>query len=159
MLKIDKKAPLDINVLNEKGEKTSLQQMLGKYIVLYFYPRDNTPGCTTEACSFRDANTQLQELGVQVIGVSKDSIASHDKFTQKHSLNFPLWSDPDHALLEAFGAWKEKKNFGKIYMGIVRSTFIIDPQGKIIKTWEKVKTKTHTDEVLEFLEEYLSKNK
>lgn len=157
MLKINQTAPLDINVLNEKGEKTSLQQTLGKYLVLYFYPRDNTPGCTTEACSFRDANKQLQELGVQVIGVSKDSLTSHEKFTEKHSLNFPLWSDTEHALLEAFGAWKEKKMFGKIYMGIVRSTFIIDPQGKIIKTWEKVKVKTHTDEVLEFLKEYISK--
>jgi thioredoxin-dependent peroxiredoxin len=153
MLKPGDKAPLNTNVLNQDGEKTSLNDLLGKYTVLYFYPKDNTPGCTTEACDFRDANVELQKMGVKVIGISKDSLESHQKFSDKHQLNFPLWSDPDHKLLEAFGAWGQKNRFGKIYMGIIRSTFIINPKGKIIKSWEKVKVKTHTQEVLDFLKE------
>ena len=141
MLKPPTLAPLDVEVIDETGQSTSLRNHLGKYLVLYFYPKDQTPGCTVEACSFRDANQELKKLGVEVIGVSKDSIESHQKFTEKHQLNFPLWSDPDHQLLEAFGAWGQKNRFGKLYMGIIRSTFIIDPTGKIIKSWEKVNVK------------------
>jgi thioredoxin-dependent peroxiredoxin len=153
MLKPGDKAPLNTNIIDESGKFISLKSLLGKYVVLYFYPRDNTPGCTAEACDFRDANSELQKMGVQVIGVSKDSLKSHEKFSNKHNLNFPLWSDPDHKLLEEFGAWGQKNRFGKIYMGIIRSTFIINPKGEIIKSWEKVKVKTHTQEVLDFLKE------
>ena len=151
MLKPGDKAPLNTSVLNEDGKTTSLNDLLSKYTVLYFYPKDNTPGCTTEACDFRDANVELQKLDVQVVGISKDSLESHQKFSAKHQLNFPLWSDPNHELLESFGAWGKKNSFGKIYMGIIRSTFIINPKGEIIKSWEKVKVKTHTQEVLDFL--------
>ena len=153
MLKKGDKAPLNTSVLNEDGKTASLNDLLGKYTVLYFYPKDNTPGCTAEACDFRDANIELQKMGVKVIGISKDSSESHQKFSDKYQLNFPLWSDPYHELLEAFGAWGQKNRFGKIYMGIIRSTFIINPKGEIIKTWEKVKVKTHTQEVLDFLKE------
>lgn len=151
MLKPGDIAPLSQSVLDENGQPISLQKTLGKYVVLYFYPKDDTPGCTVEACSFRDANQELQKKGVTVIGVSKDSPASHKKFKEKYTLNFPLWSDPEHVLLEGFGAWGQKSRFGKIYMGIIRSTFILDPQGKIIKTWEKVKPEGHSEEVLAFL--------
>jgi len=156
MLKPPTLAPLDIQVIDETGQSTSLRNHLGKYLVLYFYPKDQTPGCTVEACSFRDANQELKELGAEVIGVSKDSIDSHQKFTEKHQLNFPLWSDPDHQLLEAFGAWGQKNRFGKLYMGIIRSTFIIDPTGKIIKSWEKVDVKNHSQKVLEFLKDKIT---
>lgn len=151
MLKPGDIAPLSQSVLDENGQPISLEKTLGKYVVVYFYPKDDTPGCTVEACSFRDANQELQKKGVTVIGVSKDSPASHKKFTEKYNLNFPLWSDPDHVLLEGFGAWGQKSRFGKMYMGIIRSTFILDPQGKIIKTWEKVKPEGHSEEVLAFL--------
>ncbi len=151
MLKPLDQAPLDIPVIDNQGKKTSLNEHLGQYLVIYFYPKDDTPGCTTEACSFRDANVELQKLGVKVIGISKDSLSSHQKFAEKHRLNFPLWSDPDHQLLEAFGAWGQKNRFGKLYMGIIRSTFVLDPQGKILKTWENVRVNNHTQEILEFL--------
>ncbi len=153
MLKINDSAPLDIKVLDDQNQEVSLRSFLGHYVVLYFYPKDNTPGCTTESCNFRDVNSDLKELSAKVIGISKDSVKSHLKFKEKYQLNFPLWSDSEHKLIEAFGAWKEKKMFGKTYMGIVRSTFIIDPQGKIIKTWEKVSPKNHDQEVLDFLRE------
>lgn len=141
-------APLDIIIQDQNGQPITLRTMLGKWLVLYFYPRDNTPGCTTEACSFRDANQELKKIGVEVIGVSKDTAKSHQKFTQNHQLNFPLWSDPEHALLEAFGAWGEKKFMGRVFMGIMRSTFLINPEGIIVKTWEKVTPKDHAGEVL-----------
>lgn len=149
MLQPPAQAPLDITVYNQNDQAVRLRDLLGQWVVLYFYPRDNTPGCTTEACSFRDANSELQSLGVQVIGISKDSAKSHQKFTQDHQLNFPLWSDPDHKLLEAFGAWGEKKFMGKIFMGILRSSFLIDSAGNIVRTWEKVTPKGHAEEVLE----------
>jgi len=155
MLKPLEPAPLTIPVIDDQGHTTTLEQHLGNYLVIYFYPKDNTPGCTVEACNFRDANQELKNLGVKVIGISKDSLASHQKFTDQHQLNFPLWSDPDHKLLEAFGAWGEKKRFGKLYMGIIRSTFILDPTGTIIKTWEKVNVANHSQEVLDFLQKTL----
>jgi len=157
MLTAGDQAPLDITIEDENGEPVSLRSLQGHYTVVYFYPKDDTPGCTMEACNFRDAQSELTELGATVIGISKDSVASHQKFKHKHHLNFPLWSDPDHKLLEAFGSWQEKKMFGKPYMGIVRSTFILDPQGKILKTWEKVNPKNHDQEVLAFLQPLLSK--
>lgn len=152
MLEVNSEAPLQIEVIDESLKTVSLKKKLGKYVVLYFYPKDNTPGCTTEACEFRDANRDLQELGVEVIGVSKDSVASHQKFKEKHHLNFELWSDPEHKLLEAFGAWGEKKRFGKIFMGVKRSTFIINPKGTIVKVWKNVRAKGHAEKVLEFLQ-------
>jgi len=152
MLTVGDTAPLDIEVLDEQSRPITLRSLLGNYVVLYFYPKDNTPGCTKEACNFRDANVDLKKLGVQVIGISKDSATSHHNFKQRHNLNFPLWSDKEHKLLSAFGAWGEKKSFGKLFMGIIRSTFIIDPQGKIVKTWEKVNPANHQQEVLEFFE-------
>ena len=158
MLQPPASAPLDIVIQDQNDQPISLRELLGKWVVLYFYPRDNTPGCTTEACSFRDANQELKKLGVAVIGVSKDSAKSHQKFTQDHKLNFPLWSDPNHALLEAFGAWGEKKFMGKVFMGILRSSFLIDPQGAIFKTWEKVTPNDHATEVLEAVKTAQAKN-
>ena len=150
MLEKNQAAPLDIKVFAQDGSEVSLREMLGKPIVLYFYPKDNTPGCTKEACSFRDFNSELQELGIQVIGVSADSVESHKKFTAKHELNFPLWSDPEKKLLKAFGALGEKSMFGKKYIGIIRSTFALDKDGTVIQVWPKVKVANHTQEVLEF---------
>lgn len=151
MLSIGNIAPFSIKVLGENGKTTSLKEQLGKYIVLYFYPHDFTPGCTKEACSFRDANNDIKKLGAEVIGVSTDSFESHQKFSNKHKLNIALWSDPDHKLIEAFGAWQPKKFAGREFMGTVRSTFILDPKGKIIKVWGKVKPEGHSKEVIEFL--------
>ncbi len=150
MLEINQKAPLDIQVFAQDGSKVSLRDFLGKPVVLYFYPKDNTPGCTKEACNFRDFNTQLQDLGVQVIGVSADSVESHTKFTAQHNLNFPLWSDPEKNLLKAFGALSEKSLFGKTFLGIVRSTFALDENGIVVQVWPKVTVANHTQEVVEF---------
>ena len=158
MLQPPASAPLDIIIQDQNDQPITLRDLLGKWVVLYFYPRDNTPGCTTEACSFRDANQELKQLGVEVIGVSKDSAKSHQKFAEAHQLNFPLWSDSKHALLEAFGAWGEKKFMGKVFMGILRSTFLINPEGVIVKTWEKVTPKNHAAEVLAVVLEAQTKN-
>ena len=138
--------------IDENGiEKTfSLSDFKGKKTVLYFYPKDNTSGCTQEACDFRDNYNRLC-FKANVIGVSPDSINSHIKFKQKQGLNFILLSDPDHTLSEAFGVWKEKSMYGRKYMGIERSTFILDEQLKVIKEWRKVKVSGHVDEVLKEL--------
>lgn len=151
MLTIDQIAPLDIKVLDESGNETSLGDFLGKYLVLYFYPKDQTPGCTKEACEFRDMNTEIEKLGAKVIGISADDQKSHQKFRDKHQLNFTLLSDPDHQLLEAFGVWGQKSLFGKLYMGILRTTFLLDSEGKIIHIWEKVNPVGHAKEVYERL--------
>lgn len=127
-----------------------LSEFKGQQVVLYFYPKDNTPGCTQEACDFRDNYNRLTPKAT-VIGVSPDSIASHKKFQEKHGLNFILLSDPDHLLAEKFGAWGEKSLYGKKYMGIIRSTFILDEVGQIKKSWNKVNVKGHVDEILEAL--------
>ncbi|NCN82332.1 MAG: peroxiredoxin [Candidatus Pacebacteria bacterium] len=142
MLTKNSPAPLDISVSDQDGNLANLKSQLGHYTVLYFYPKDDTPGCTKEACSFRDAEAEMQKLGVTVIGISPDKPESHQKFQKKYSLSFPLWSDPDHKLAEAFGAWGGK---------ILRSTFIIDSKGKIAAVWPKVKPAEHATEVLEFL--------
>ncbi len=144
-------APLFTSVSNE-GE-VSLESFRGSTVVLYFYPKDNTSGCTKEACGFRDANDDLQALGVAVLGVSKDSLKAHANFTAKHDLNFPLLSDPDREIIEAYGAWVEKKNYGRVYFGIERCTFVIDGEGIIRKIWRKVKVKDHIEKVLEFVRE------
>ena len=133
---------------NEKG--FSLNDFKGQKVILYFYPKDNTSGCTQEACDFRDNINRLTSYAT-VIGVSPDSIKSHKSFKEKQSLNFILLSDPEHKLAEKFEVWKEKSMYGRKYMGIERSTFIIDKNGKIEKEWRKVKVKGHVDEVIEYL--------
>jgi thioredoxin-dependent peroxiredoxin len=153
MLKEKNQAPLSTKVVDEKGREVSLKKFLGKKVLLYFYPKDNTPGCTIEACNFRDANQEIANKNIQIIGVSKDSQDSHQKFKNKFSLNFPLWSDPDHKLMEAFGVWGEKKMMGKSYFGTQRATFLISENGKIMKAWPNVKAKNHSQEVLNYIQE------
>jgi len=155
MIKPDTKAPIfSLNGIDAEGNEKifSLSEFRGQKIVLYFYPKDNTSGCTTEACDFRDSFNRLTSKAV-VIGVSPDSINSHKKFQEKHSLNFILLSDPEHKLLEEMAAWGEKKMYGKSYMGVIRSTFIIDGDGIVKKCWYNVKVKGHVDEVIQALEE------
>ena len=154
MIEINSKAPDFIlqGIDAEGNEKTySLSDFAGQNLVLYFYPKDNTPGCTQEACDFRDNFNRLVSKAV-VIGVSADSIASHKKFQEKQNLNFILLSDPEHKLLEQFEAWGEKKMYGKLFMGIIRSTFIIDKEGTVKKIWKNVKVKGHVEEILTELE-------
>ena len=137
---------------NQGNEQTyRLADFASKKVVLYFYPKDNTSGCTQEACDFRENKNRWCQKA-QVIGVSPDSIKSHKSFKEKQSLNFPLLSDTEHQLAELFGAWGEKSMYGRKYMGIIRSTFLIDKSGEVIKEWRKVKVKGHIDEVLEALE-------
>ena len=133
-----------------KEKEFSLNDFKGQRVILYFYPKDNTSGCTQEACDFRDNINRLTSYAT-VIGISPDSIKSHKSFKEKHSLNFILLSDPEHKLAEKFEVWKEKSMYGRKYMGIERSTFIIDKNGKIEKEWRKVKVKGHVDEVIEYL--------
>ena len=151
MLKAGDKAP-DFTLQSDKGEEVSLSQFHGdKDVVLYFYPKDNTSGCTKEACSFRDNLPQIETRDAVVLGVSPDSVKSHQGFIKKQNLNFTLLSDPDHSVAEAYGAWGEKSMYGKKYMGILRSTFIIGKDGKIKKVFAKVKPEGHALEVLESL--------
>lgn len=130
------------------GETVSLDSLKGSPVVLFFYPKDNTPGCTREACEFRDLKGEFDKLGAKVFGVSADSLKSHDNFTAKHNLNMPLLSDPEHGMLTAYGVWGEKKNYGKTYMGITRTTILIDATGQVARAWKKVKVDGHADEVL-----------
>ena len=143
---------IKLNGIDTDGteKEFSLTDFKGQKIILYFYPKDNTSGCTQEACDFRDNFNRLTSKAT-VIGVSPDSIKSHLKFKENHELNFILLSDPEHILSEAFGAWGEKSMYGRKYMGIIRSTFILDENGSIIKEWRKVKVKGHVDEVLNSL--------
>ena len=143
----------DFTLPADGGGEVSLSDYRGKKVVLYFYPKDNTPGCTTEACNFRDNYLQIIAAGAVVLGVSPDNVKSHDKFKLKFNLPFALLSDPDHKVAEMYGAWDEKKMYGKTYMGIIRSTFIIDEEGRIIKVFPKVKVKNHSQEVLAVLKE------
>ena len=150
MLKEGQKAP-PFKLESSDGKTVSLADFAGKSVVLYFYPRDNTPGCTREAEAFRDAAAALKKKNAVVLGVSKDSIASHCKFRDKYRLNFPLLSDPDGDVLEKYGAWGEKVLYGKKSMGIIRSTVVIGPDGKIKKLFPKVKVDGHAEEVLAVL--------
>ncbi len=129
------------------GNKISLKDLKGKKVVLYFYPKDDTPGCTKEACSFRDGIGELKKLGAVVLGVSPDDVESHEKFIKKYNLPFDLLADTDHAVAEKYGVWKEKSMYGRKYMGIERTTFIIDADGKIAKIFPKVKVDAHSEEV------------
>ena len=132
----------------DDGTKVRLADLKGRPVVLYFYPRDDTPGCTREACAFRDQQAELKKLGAVVLGVSTDSIESHGKFRDKYELNFPLLADADHAVAEKYGAWREKNMYGKKSMGIQRSTFLIDADGKVAKVWKAVKVDGHDEQVL-----------
>ena len=147
MLQIGAKAPHFEGVI-ETGERVSLADYKGKKLVLYFYPKDSTPGCTAEACDLRDNYQRFLTLGYEVLGVSRDSAASHQKFIAKYELPFHLISDPDHRILEAYEAWGEKKNYGKVTMGTLRTTYVIDEQGTIVDAIGKVNTKAHTAQIL-----------
>jgi thioredoxin-dependent peroxiredoxin len=142
----DPAPPFDLEA--STGGRISLKSLKGKPVVLYFYPKDDTPGCTAEACAFRDMAPQYEFTGAVVLGVSPDNVASHNKFAEKYGLKFPLLADPDHAVCEAYGVWGEKKNYGKTYMGVTRATFVIDSDGDINRIWPKVKVEGHADEVL-----------
>jgi len=141
-----KKAPA-FALEDQNGNTVKLAELAGKYVVLYFYPRDNTPGCTTEACAFRDEHSKLVKQGAVVLGVSPDTAKSHQKFIEKFELPFPLLVDEGHALAEKYGAWGEKNMYGKKTMGIIRSTFLIGPDGVVVKAWPKVKVDGHVEQV------------
>lgn len=149
---VNKKAP-DFTLVNEKEGKVSLSNYKGKKVVLYFYPKDMTPGCTTEACDFRDRHEEFSDLNAVILGVSTDSADKHTKFIEKHGLPFSLLVDEDHSVAEAYGVWVLKKMYGREYMGIERSTFLIDEQGIVLKEWRKVKVKNHIEEVLKSISE------
>ena len=146
-LKVGDKAP-EFSSFNQNGENISLKDFSGKNIILYFYPRDNTPGCTAQACNLRDNYKQLQDSGYIVLGVSSDSVKSHDRFIKKHDLPFDLIADEDKSIHKLYGTWIEKKMYGKVYMGTARWTFIIDDNGVIKEIIEKVKTKEHTQQII-----------
>ena len=144
------KAP-DFTLKDGKGNEVSLSSFLGKKVILYFYPKDNTPGCTRQACAFAGAYDQFKNIDAEVIGISKDSVASHEKFAAKYSLPFILLSDPELEAIKAYGVWQEKKLYGKLSFGVVRSTFIIDENGIIEKVMPKVKPDTNAEEILAYL--------
>ena len=150
MLEINTPAP-DFTLQDKDGNDVRLSDFAGKRIVLYFYPRDNTPGCSRQACAFAAAYDGFRELDAVVIGVSKDSVASHQRFAEKYNLPFILLSDPEHQVIEAYGAWQEKKNYGKVSMGTVRCTYVIGPDGRIEKVMPKVKPDTNAAEILDWL--------
>ncbi len=152
MLKEGDKAPT-FHLLSDSGEKLSLSDFKGKNLVLYFYPKDLTSGCTQQACDFRDNLARLKKKGAVVLGVSRDAVKRHEKFRDTHELNFPLLADEDGKVCEAYGVWKEKSMYGRKYMGIERTTFVIDGKGKIAKIFPKVKVGGHVDAVLEALGE------
>ena len=150
MLEIGMKAP-DFTLQDKDGREVSLSDFIGKRVVLYFYPKDHTPGCTRQACAFAGAYREFQNKGVEVIGVSRDSISSHVKFAEKHGLPFILLSDPDMTAIRAYGVWQEKKLYGKTSMGVVRTTFVIDEQGMIERVMPRVKPDTNAAEILSVL--------
>ena len=150
MLQIGTKAP-NFTLFDKNGNAVSLSQFLGKRVVLYFYPKDNTPGCTRQACAFAGAYKEFEARDVIVIGISRDSVASHQKFAEKYDLPFILLSDPDRIAIEAYGVWQEKKNYGKVSMGVVRSTYLIDAEGNIEAVMTKVKPDTNAAEILAIL--------
>lgn len=150
MLAIGEKAP-EFSLLNQEGAEIRLSDFLGKKVILYFYPKDNTPGCTRQACAFAQSYEQFRTLDAVVIGISKDSVASHQKFAVKNGLPFILLSDPDRLAIEAYDVWKEKKQYGKISMGVVRTTYVIDEAGFVEKVMPKVKPDTNALEILNYL--------
>ena len=150
-----KKAP-DFNLEDSDGRMVTMADFAGKNVVLYFYPKDMTPGCTTEACDFRESHQSFAELDTVIVGVSPDPKEKHERFIAKYDLPFLLLSDPEHTLSEAYGVWVLKKNFGKEYMGVERSTFVINKEGEVVKEWRKVKVKGHVEEALTYIKENLS---
>ena len=147
MLEIGTKAP-DFTLPDQNGNMHSLSEYRGKKVILYFYPKDNTPGCTKQACGFAERFPQFTEKGAVVLGISKDSVASHKKFEEKYGLPFTLLADPELVAIQAYDVWQEKKNYGKTYMGVVRSTYLIDENGKIVKVFEKVKAADNPEQML-----------
>jgi len=152
---IGKKAP-NFNLEAGDGQMVTMADFAGKNVVLYFYPKDMTPGCTTEACDFRESHQSFAELDTVIVGVSPDPKEKHERFIAKYDLPFLLLSDPEHTLSEAYGVWVLKKNFGKEYMGVERSTFVINKEGEVVKEWRKVKVKGHVEEALTYIKENLS---
>ena len=152
MLQTGTKAP-DFTLPDKDGKEITLSSFLGKKVVVYFYPKDNTPGCTRQACAFAGAYQGFKDRGVEVIGVSKDSVRSHTNFAAKYDLPFILISDPELTAIQAYDVWKEKKLYGKVSMGVVRSTYVIDENGVIEKVFEKAKPDTNAVEILEYLDE------
>ena len=150
MLELRSQAP-EFTLNDKDGKEVSLSDFRGKKVVLYFYPKDNTPGCTRQACAFAGAYAEFRQKNVEVIGISRDSVASHVKFAEKYDLPFVLLSDPELQAIRAYGVWQEKKLYGKVSMGVVRTTFIIDEEGKIVKIMPKVKPDTNAAEILEAL--------
>jgi len=142
----------EVALPDEQGKIHHLSERRGSWTVVYFYPQDDTPGCTTEACQFRDLSGELRERGAEIWGISPDGARSHAAFRAKFGLSFPLLSDEDHALAEAYGAWQEKQSYGRTYMGIVRSSFLVDPDGRVAVAWPKVKADGHPAEVLAALD-------
>ena len=151
MLKEGSTAPA-FTTTDAAGNTVKLKNLRGKKVVLYFYPKDDTPGCTKEACSFRDAFSEFKRRGITILGVSPDKVSSHKKFSEKYKLPFTLLADTDHSIAEAYSSWGEKKFMGRTYLGVLRNTFLIDEQGKIKKILQKVKTEEHASEVLEAFE-------
>lgn len=147
MLEIGTKAP-DFTLPDQNGNMHSLSEYRGKKVILYFYPKDNTAGCTKQACGFAERYPQFTEKGAVVLGVSKDSVASHKKFEEKYGLPFTLLADPELAAIQAYDVWQEKKNYGKTYMGVVRTTYLIDENGKIVKAFDKVKAADNPEQML-----------
>lgn len=146
----------DFTLLSDSGEQVRLSHFRGSPVVLYFYPKDDTPGCTREACAFRDLKQEIEKLGAVILGVSPDGVESHKKFRAKFGLNFPLLADIDHSVAEAYGAWREKTRFGKKTVGIQRSTFLIDANGIVRKVWKNVQVDGHDAQVLEALKALIS---
>ena len=145
----------DFTLQASNGKDISLSDYKGKAVILYFYPKDSTPGCTTEACDFRDNSEVIKDGNAEILGISLDSINSHEKFIEKNNLPFLLLSDPDHKVCEMYGVWQMKKNYGKEYMGIVRSTFLIDKDQNIVKEWRNVRVKNHVEEVTDELKKLI----
>jgi len=154
MIQIDEQAP-DFSLPDQKGTTHTLSSYKGSWIVVYFYPKDNTPGCTTEACSFRDAASVYDKNNVIVLGISKDSVASHTKFSHQYHLPFPILSDPEHRVIEKYQAWAPKKFMGKEFLGILRKTILIDPKGNVRKIYDHVDVQTHADQIIADIQSFI----
>ena len=150
MIEIGTKAP-DFELQDQNGKTHRLSDYLGKKVILYFYPKDNTPGCTKQACGFSEHNPQFMEKGAVVLGISKDSVTSHKKFEQNYNLSFTILSDPELSVIKAYGVWQEKKNYGKVSMGVVRTTYLIDENGIVIKAFGAVKAADNPQQMLELI--------
>jgi len=150
MLKVGQKAP-GFKLPDQEGEIHDLKDYLSNWVLIYFYPKDDTSGCTAEACAVRDELPNFKKLKCKVFGISPDTVESHKKFAEKYKLNFTILADPDKKVLEKYGVWQEKSMYGRKYMGVIRSSYLIDPNGKVTKVYEKVKPEQHADQVLEDL--------